>query len=127
MSNTPKISDSEWQVMKLIWARAPCTANEVVEGLKENIDWKPNTIKTLINRLVKKDVISYEIDKLDKKTYHYFPLVQEQDCIREESKTFLNRVFNGSANAMLVNFLDDAELSDDEIDKLKHILDKRKG
>jgi BlaI family penicillinase repressor len=127
MSNTTQISDSEWLVMKAIWSNGSCTANEIVKELEDKTHWQPKTIKTLINRLVKKNAIGYEIDKQDKKTYHYYPLIQEQGCIREESKTFLNRVFNGSLNAMLANFLNEAELSDEEIDELKRILDKRKG
>lgn len=127
MSNASQISDSEWQVMKIIWASDCCTANKIVKELEDNTDWQPKTIRTLINRLVKKGVVGYEIDKQDKKTYHYFPVILEQDCIREESKTFLNRVFNGSLNTMLANFLNEANLSDEEIDELKRILDKRKG
>ncbi|MCY6369479.1 BlaI/MecI/CopY family transcriptional regulator [Clostridium ganghwense] len=125
MSNIPKISDSEWQVMKIIWANTPCTANQVVEALSET-KWQPKTIKTLINRLVKKSVLSYKVDEQDKKTYHYFPMVMENECIKAESQSFIKRVFNGSLNAMLANFLSESELSSDEIDELKRILDKRK-
>jgi BlaI family transcriptional regulator, penicillinase repressor len=125
MSNIPKISDSEWKVMKIFWANAPCTANEVVQALYET-KWQPKTIKTLINRLVKKGVLSYKISEQDKKTYHYFPLVLENECIKAESQSFLKRVFNGSLNAMLANFLNEGELSSDEIDELKRILDKKK-
>ncbi|MCY6960204.1 BlaI/MecI/CopY family transcriptional regulator [Clostridium brassicae] len=127
MSNIPKISDSEWQVMQVIWSKSPCTANQIVEGLSKITKWKPKTIKTLINRLVKKGIISYEVDKKDKKTYHYFPLFLQNQCIKAESKFFLDRVFNGSLNAMLANFLNESELSPEEIQELKDILDKKKG
>lgn len=127
MSNIPKISDSEWQVMKIIWANNSCTANKVVEALSESTDWKPKTIKTLINRLVKKGVISYNLDQNDKKTYHYFQLILEKECKKEESKSFLKRVFNGSLNAMIANFLTEEELSSEEIEELKRILDNKKG
>lgn len=127
MSNIPKISDSEWQVMKIIWANNSCTANKVVEALSESTDWKPKTIKTLINRLVKKGVISYNLDENDKKTYHYFPLILEKECKKEESKSFLKRVFNGSLNAMIANFLNEEELSSEEIEELKRILNNKQG
>ncbi|MHC6179101.1 BlaI/MecI/CopY family transcriptional regulator [Clostridium sp. JNZ X4-2] len=123
----PKISDAEWQVMKVIWSDKYCTANDIVRKISQVMDWKPNTTRTLINRLLKKNILDYEIDKKDNKTYHYFALISESDCIRSESNSFLKRVFNGSLNVMLENFINESKLSEDEIDKLKQILDKKKG
>ena len=127
MAYTSKISNSEWEVMKYVWVNPLCTANDVVITLSENIDWKANTIRTLINRLVKKEVLGYNIDKKDKKTYYYFPLLSENECIKAESESFINRVFNGSLNGMIANFLSESKLSDDEIKELKNILDNKKG
>ncbi|NJD01389.1 MAG: BlaI/MecI/CopY family transcriptional regulator [Ruminiclostridium sp.] len=127
MSKIPQISDSEWQIMKVIWAHAPCTANRVVEVLSETSDWQPKTIKTLINRLVNKEAIGYKVYEKDKKTYHYYPLVSENECVKAESQSFLKRVFGGSPNIMLANFIKECELSQEDIDELKLILDKKKG
>ena len=127
MSNIPQISDSEWQIMKVLWANDLFTANQVVEVLSKTTSWKPKTIKTLINRLITKGVISYEIDELDNKTYHYSPKVSEKECVKKESQSFINRVFDGSLNVMMANFLDVCELSEEQIEELKDILDKRKG
>lgn len=127
MSNIPKISDSEWEIMKIIWVTNPCTSNEIVDKLSKSSDWKPKTIKTLINRLVKKGALSYEIDSNDKKTYHYFPIISKDKCVMTESKMFLKRVFNGSLNIMMANFINESSLSEDEIEELKNILDKKKG
>ena len=127
MINASKISNSEWEVMKCVWVNNICTANEIVDALSENTDWKANTIRTLINRLVKKEVLDYTIDKNDKKTYYYFPLLSENECIKEASESFVNRVFNGSLNGMVANFINESKLSDAEIKELKNILDKKKG
>lgn len=126
MSHVPKISDSEWQVMNFIWNSETSTANEVVSALSKVTNWKPQTIRTLINRLVNKGLIGYEIDEKDKKTYHYFALISEEECKKEESRSFLKRVFNGSINAMFANFINENELSTEEIDELKSILHKKK-
>lgn len=123
----PKISDSEWQVMKIVWANKYCTANDIVQKISEAADWRPNTTRTLINRLLKKGIIDYEVDENDNKTYHYFAIVPESQCVKAESESFLRRVFNGSLNLMLENFINESKLSEDEIDKLKQILDKKKG
>ncbi len=60
MQHLPQISDAEWQVMKAIWAEAPCTANQVVEYLSQNTVWRSKTIKTLINRLLKKKMLDFK-------------------------------------------------------------------
>lgn len=126
MKNLPQISDSEWQVMKVIWSQTSCTANQVVQALAERTDWQPKTVKTLINRLVNKAAIGFETDREDKKTYHYFALVSERDCVRAESQSFLKRVFNGSPNIMLANFIKEYKLTPEDIDELKRILDEKK-
>jgi BlaI family penicillinase repressor len=122
-----KISNSEWEVMKCVWDNTLCTANEIVGTLSKTTDWKASTIRTLINRLVKKEVLGYNIDEKDKKTYYYFPLLSENECIKTESESFINRVFNGSLNGMIANFINESNLSDEEIKELKNILDKKKG
>ncbi len=121
---SPKISDAEWEVMKVLWATScPCTANQVVENLAESTDWKPNTIKTLINRLVKKQVVDYkEVGRV----YYYYPLLTESQCVKAESESFLKKVFGGAIKPMLVTFLTDEKLSQAEIEELKRLLDERK-
>jgi BlaI family penicillinase repressor len=51
----PKIAESEWRVMQVLWEHGPLTANQMVHRLAGEVKWKPRTIKTLIGRLVKKD------------------------------------------------------------------------
>ena len=127
MKGIPQISNSEWEVMKVLWAGARCTANEVVEALAGTTAWQPKTIRTLINRLVNKGAAGYEIEGKDKKTYYYFATVAEKDCIRSESQMFLKRVFSGSSNRMLANFFQECDLTPEDIEELKRILDKKKG
>ena len=123
LSKTPKISDAEWEVMKAFWMKsAPCTANDIVEALADNTDWKPNTIKTLIARLVKKNALGY---KEEGRNYRYYPLVPEEECIKAENRSFLLKVYDGALKPMLVNFLQEEQLSPEEIEELKCILEER--
>lgn len=124
MSEIPKISDAEWEVMKVFWAQpAPCTANYVVNSLSKHTDWKPNTIKTLIARLVRKNALGYQEDG---RNYLYYPLITEAECVQAESKSFLQRVYAGALKPMLVHFLQDEQLSREEIEELKRILEERR-
>lgn len=54
----PKISEAELEIMKVLWLKSPQTANEIIEELEDPMDWKPKTIRTLINRLVQKEAVS---------------------------------------------------------------------
>lgn len=127
MSTLPQISDAEWNVMSVAWENEKCTANEIVTALSKTTTWSPKTIKTMISRLVKKKALAYEVDSKDKKTYHYFSKVSEDECVRNASKSFIKRVFKGSLNAMMANFVKEAELTEEDIKELKSILDKKKG
>ncbi|HOA74635.1 MAG TPA: BlaI/MecI/CopY family transcriptional regulator [Phycisphaerae bacterium] len=123
MKKTPRISDSEWQVLRVLWERSPLTAGEVVEALAHT-RWKPKTIKTLLNRLVSKQAVGFEQEG---RGYRYFPLVAEHDCVRAESRSFLQRVYGGALLPMLANFLEHEELSPEEIAELRRLLDSKGG
>jgi len=121
----PKIADSEWRVMQVLWEHGSQTANEVVQKLSSEVKWKPRTIKTLISRLVKKGAIKITEEGY---RYRYSAAVKESACVHSETKSFVRRVYQGAAKPALAAFLEDADLSSREIDDLQEILDKkRKG
>lgn len=122
MKEYSQISDAEWRVMQVVWGNSPITANEVIDQLKDNSDWKPKTIKTLIRRLVDKKVLGFQKDG---KAYLYYPIVSENEGIRAESETFLKKVFNGSLNLMMANFIEADRLSEEDIKELKRIINGR--
>ncbi len=124
MTNKPKISEAEWQVMKVLWRKSPATANEVVDQLSDTTDWNPKTVKTLINRLVSKGAISFEKDG---RQYKYSPVLSEDECVRAETSSFLQRAGAAAVKPMLAAFIEEQELSDDDIAELKRILDKKGG
>lgn len=121
MKTLPKISDSEWQIMKVLWKESPLKAIDIINRLDNIANWQPKTIKTLIRRLIKKNAVSFNKDG---KYYLYYPIVNEEDCIRLENDSFLNRIYGGSLNLMLSNFLKARNLSEDEVKELRDILDK---
>jgi len=122
MGIIPAISDAEYQVMKIIWENAPISTNEVVEKLEKTTEWKPKTIQTLLSRLVKKAALDY---KKEGRVFVYTPLVQESEMMDRESDTFLNRFYDGAVNSMIVNLLERDKLSEDDMNELKHILEKK--
>ncbi|MFA6309131.1 MAG: BlaI/MecI/CopY family transcriptional regulator [Clostridia bacterium] len=124
MKEIPGISKTEWVVMKAIWTYAPCTSRKIIDELSKSTKWKPKTIKSMINMLVKKNAVGV---KDEEKAYIYYPLVTEEECVKSESKSFLDRVFAGKTNAAIANFIKSEKMSDEEIDQLRKILnDKEK-
>ena len=125
MKKMPRIAESEWRVMQVLWEHGPQTANEVVNSLSGEVKWKSRTIKTLISRLVKKGAVRF---REEGNKYRYFPAVRESECIRSETQSFVYRVYQGAMKPALAAFLEDADLSPQDIDELQKILDqKRKG
>ncbi|MGL5353952.1 MAG: BlaI/MecI/CopY family transcriptional regulator [Clostridium sp.] len=123
MKELPKISDAEWEVMKIIWKSPKITSTLIIEELSGSTEWKPATIKSLISRLLNKEAIGFDKNG---KEYYYYPLVSEEECRREESKSFLNKVFDGSLNSMILNFVKSEKLTADDINELRNILDNTK-
>jgi len=125
MKKMPRIAESEWRVMQVLWEHGPQTANEVVNALSGEVTWKSRTIKTLLSRLVRKGAVRF---REEGNKYRYFPAVKESECIRSETQSFVRRVYQGAMKPALAAFLEDADLSPREIDELQKILDqKRKG
>jgi len=118
----PRISDAEWVVMQVLWAKPGLTADEVADALKGNVAWSDRTIRTLINRLLQKKALAYEKEG---RRYRYRPAVGQEQCVRQERRSFLHRVYGGTVTPMLAAFIEDARLSAEEIDELKRMLDRK--
>lgn len=122
MKQLPQISDAEYEVMKIIWDCAPINTNQVVEKLSETSTWSPKTIQTLLLRLVKKGAISKEKQG---RIFVYTPLIQKEEYRCSASHNFLDRFYDGALGSMVLNFIRQEQLSDDEIQELKTILERK--
>lgn len=120
--STPQISDAEWQAIKIIWAKSSCTAQEVIDQLVPLTNWSPKTIRTLLARLVKKGALG--IDTSDR-LYHYYPIVKEEECIKAKSRHFLDRIYGGSLKLMLARFIEQENLTREQMEELRRILDNK--
>src|SRR5687768_11253163 len=99
MSKSVNISDAEWEVMRVLWdAPGAVTANDVVAAVAGPKGWNPRTVKTLLNRLIKKGAVAFEARG---KVYWYRPRVARVECVKTEARSFAARVFGGDGGAML--------------------------
>ena len=122
MRKVPRISESEWEVMKVLWETSPLTANDIVELLSKLASWQRETIRTLINRLVQKKAVRFEKKG---RQYHYYPAVAETECIKAQTRSFLRRFRAGAIEPMLAALVEEERLSAEQIARLKEILDDK--
>jgi BlaI family penicillinase repressor len=121
-NKVPSISEAEWEVMNVLWQKAPQTANEVISSLQERTNWKPKTVRTLLDRLVQKKVVGVNQNQ---KLYTFFPLYSQDECQRAEAQSFIKRIYGGALKSMLVQFIQEQSLSDEDIKELRSILDEK--
>jgi BlaI family penicillinase repressor len=120
MRKTPRISETEWEVMKVVWALAPCSAGQIIEALRQtDASWHPRTVKAFLNRLVKKKVLGFSTEG---RAYLYRPLIRREECVDAASESFLGRVFGGSFMPMLAHFVQRDKLTPEEIRELRRLL-----
>lgn len=121
MKQIPRISDTEWEIMRVVWARHPISAAEIIERLMAaDPTWHPKTARTLLARLVQKQALDYEAQG---RTYVYEPRVTERECVAAASESFVERVFGGSLQPMLAHFVEQRRISKRELTELQQILE----
>ncbi|MGO4185391.1 BlaI/MecI/CopY family transcriptional regulator [Paenibacillus sp. MCAF9] len=126
MTKLPQITDAEWEVMKILWARKECPSSEIVKQLTETMDWSPKTIRTLLNRLVQKEAVGINKDE-SRRAQMFYPLVSENEYLQSETKSFLQKLYGGAIKPMLANFLQEKKLTEQEINELKQLFDDNKS
>jgi BlaI family penicillinase repressor len=117
-----RISESEWQIMALVWEHPPVAAAEVVEKLSRQKGWHSRTIRTLLDRLARKGALKITREG---KRYLYDPLISLEECVRSESRSFVDRVFGGEPASMLLHLVKETKLSREEIRELKKVLSEK--
>ena len=111
-----KISDAELEILEALWtAGEALNANEIRMRLTQKKDWERTTVLTLIRRLLDKGVIAQE----KREVYYYSPLVDRNDYVKEETKSFLDKFFKGSAKNLAAALIEDENLSRDDIEELR--------
>lgn len=122
MAKATPISDSEWDVMEPIWEAGACTAADVIKRLRETHDWNHSTIRTLLARLVEKGALKYEVDG---PRYIYRPAVSRRQCVRQKSRSFLEKAFGGDVAELLMHFVTESPLDKGQIERLRKLLDQK--
>lgn len=116
-----QISEAESVVMEVLWASSPRSAEEVVAALSSQQDWQEPTIKTLLNRLLKKGAVSAERDG---RRYLYAPVLKREDWVRQQSSSLLDRLFGGRLAPLVAHFQAEQGLSEEDRVALRSLLER---
>lgn len=121
-----RISAAEWEVMRVLWETGrPMTATEVAIELEGKLAWNRRTVRTFINRLVKKAILSAQkMVVAGQEILHFSPLVEKVETIRTEQENFLERFFGGTIHSMLASCIQQGRLSPKELKELRELLDR---
>lgn len=116
-----QISEAESVVMEVLWTRQPLAAEDVVAALAEARDWQEPTIKTLLNRLLRKGAIAAEKDG---RRYLYSPVLRREDWLLGESEGLVERLFGGRVAPLVAHFSQHRKLSQRDIAELRRLLEE---
>lgn len=123
MSKKQRITDAEWDVMQVVWSGGRISAADVISELAEDKGWNHRTIRTLLSRLVDKEILTYEVDG---NRYVYRAKVTRKRCVRSEGRSFVKKVFGGDVKSLLLHFVDDSDLDAEDVKKLREALESKK-
>lgn len=115
------LSPQEWKLMDLLWAKSPQPAYDLIEALAPREKWHPNTVRTMLARLLQKRVVRAEQYK---NLYLYSPVLGREELVSAECSSLLERVFGGALRPALIHFVKKQRLTPAEVEEMKRILDE---
>ncbi|WP_179952029.1 BlaI/MecI/CopY family transcriptional regulator [Marinicella rhabdoformis] len=113
------IAESELTVISTLWKQSPLTIGQIIERVQHNTDWHDNTIKTLVNRLLKKGHISRVKDG---RQFFYSPITEENQVAETESNQLLDRFFKGKLSPLLAHFAENKKITQQDLSEIENII-----
>jgi len=125
VSNLKRLPDAEFEIMKVIWRNpSPITTMQIVDKLEEEKKWKPQTVLTMLVRLVEKKFLTSGKNGRER---NYTPVINEADYMQVETGDFMSRYSGNSAGSLIKTMYDGKKLSDSDLADLKSWLTEQEG
>ncbi len=122
--NNISLSDGEWKIMKQFWESSPRTIGQLVSALERETGWTKTTVFVMLKRLIAKGAVAMEEGE---RCHEYYPLIERGEVAREETKSFISRVYDGSIGMLVSSLAGQKALSEGDIQELRKILDEAEG
>ena len=114
-----KFFDSEIKVMSVLWREGDVTAKHISDVLKEETGWNMNTTYTLIKRCINKGAI-----ERSEPNFMCHALIPKEEVQEAETNELINKIYDGSANNLFAALLGKKEISAEQLERLKQIVDE---
>jgi BlaI family transcriptional regulator, penicillinase repressor len=119
---TTELTEAEWAIMRVVWENEPCAAGTVQEALERERGWAYSTVKTVMDRMVRKDLL--EVERI-RNLQLFRSTVSESDARKGEFRKMLKRAFDGALTPMMQFLVENEEFSRDELAALRKLLEKK--
>lgn len=116
------LSDGEWILMKALWESAPMTITQLTAAMKNVTGWSKHTIISMLSRLEAKGMVTY---KSNGRAKLYSPVLRQEDAVQRETHRFLEKVFDGHLGVMLNTMMNSRQLTEEDLEELSAILEKK--
>ncbi len=114
------LTAAEWEVMKVIWERQPCSAGDVQEALAPGRGWAYSTVKTTMDRLVRKGILTLSRVR---NVQLFAARLSRTDAARLEIRRVLDRAFDGAVAPMVNHLVEHENLSAQDLAALRHLIE----
>ena len=121
MKDKYDITDSELEIMQVLWNNENCGLAEIVAELDKTKKRNKNTVKTLLYRLVDKGAVKSQ--KVNGQEFSYAPTITEKKYLSKANDSFLSKLYKGNVEKLLLNFVEDKTVSKEELQKLVNMLE----
>jgi len=122
LNELAELTEAEWAIMRVVWANEPCAAGTVQEALEREREWAYSTVKTVMDRMVRKGLL--EVERI-RNLQLFRSTVSEVEARRGELRKMLKRAFDGALTPMMQFLVENEELSPDEVAALRKLLRNR--
>jgi len=118
-----ELTEGEWAIIQAVWAKEPCAAPDVQESLGAELRWSHSTVRTMMNRMVAKGLLSTERMR---NLILYRSVITRTEAQSREVMGTIKRAFNGAMTPMMQFLVDSGELSSEQLDDLEAMIKNRK-
>jgi BlaI family transcriptional regulator, penicillinase repressor len=116
-----KLTEAEWQIMNALWQKNPATAREIADRLPTQVNWAYTTIKTMLARLVDKQIVSMSMQG---RTSVYEPVVSQNKARQGAFRSLFDQVFDGALGPLVHCLMEEKQLSGKQRQKLIEMLNE---
>ena len=117
-----KIGNLQLKIMRVLWQHGEATARQITDSIGKSETVAHSTIQTLLRKLELKKAVGYE--ERDR-TFVFRPLVSESEVTQSATKDLISRVFHGSLSGLVAHVLENEDISDDEMAKLRQLITEK--